>query len=150
MWPRDGLRALELACEAWEGHGAIVGTMTAHPGAFMAGTWLANALDPHLAVIDCNANGRGHPTVAMGGMGLASRTDINVVQAAVGGVEDHHGHIEIVARGPIGVVSEHPPPRLGRGGRRRCSPRAGRSRSSSCASTEPWAPCPPASASARR
>ncbi len=105
MWPRDGLRALELACEAWEGHGAIVGTMTAHPGAFMAGTWLANALDPHLAVIDCNANGRGHPTVAMGGMGLASRTDISVVQAAVGGVEDHAGHVEIVARGPIGIVS---------------------------------------------
>ena len=104
-WPRDGLRALELACEAWEGHGAIVGTMTAHPGAFMAGTWLANALDPHLAVVDCNANGRGHPTVAMGGMGLASRTDISVVQAAVGGVEDHHGHVEIVARGPVGIVS---------------------------------------------
>ena len=106
VWPRDGLRALELACEAWEGHGAIVGTMTAHPGAFMAGTWLVNALDPHLAVVDCNANGRGHPTVAMGGMGLAGRTDINVVQAAVGGVEDHRGHIEIVARGPIGVVSD--------------------------------------------
>jgi uncharacterized protein len=105
-WPRDGLRALELAVDAWEGHGAIVGTMTAHPGAFMAGTWLANALDPNLAVIDCNANGRGHPTVAMGGMGLASRTDIDVVQAAVGGVEDHHGHIEIVAKGPIGVVSD--------------------------------------------
>lgn len=106
VWPRDGLRAMELACEAWDGHGAIVGTMTAHPGAFMAGTWLVNALDPHLAVVDCNANGRGHPTVAMGGMGLAGRTDINVVQAAVGGVEDHHGHIEIVARGPIGVVSD--------------------------------------------
>jgi len=106
VWPRDGLRALELACEAWEGHGAIVGTMTAHPGAFMAGTWLANALDPHLAVIDCNANGRGHPTVAMGGMGLASSTDISVVQAAVGGVEDHAGHVEIVARGPIGIVSD--------------------------------------------
>jgi DUF917 family protein len=80
--------------------------MTAHPGAFMAGTWLANALDPQLAVVDCNANGRGHPTVAMGGMGLAGRTDVNVVQAAVGGVEDHKGHVEIVARGPIGVVSD--------------------------------------------
>jgi uncharacterized protein len=105
VWPRDGLRSLELACEYWDGHGAIVGTMTAHPGAFMAGTWLANALDPHLAVIDCSANGRGHPTVAMGGMGLAGRSDINVVQAAVGGVPDHLGHVEIVARGPIGVVS---------------------------------------------
>ena len=92
----------------------LVGTMTAHPGAFMAGTWLANALDPHLAVVDCNANGRGHPTVAMGGMGLASRTDINVVQAAVGGVEDHRGHVEIVARGPIGVVSDVLPSRIGR------------------------------------
>jgi DUF917 family protein len=106
VWPRDGLRAFELAVEGWEGHGAIVGTMTAHPGAFMAGTWLANALDPNLAVIDCNANGRGHPTVAMGGMGLASRLDITVVQAAVGGVEDHKGHVEIVAKGPIGVVSD--------------------------------------------
>ncbi len=105
-WPRDGLRALELACDAWDGHGALIGTMTAHPGAFMAGTWLANALDPHLSVVDCNANGRGHPTVAMGGMGLAGRTDINVVQAAVGGVEDHRGHIEIVSRGPIGLVSD--------------------------------------------
>ena len=136
-WPRDGLRALELACEAWEGHGAIVGTMTAHPGAFMAGTWLANALDPNLAVIDCNANGRGHPTVAMGGMGLASRTDIDVVQAAVGGVEDHHGHIEIVASGPdrhrLETCSTTPRRRPAA----RCSPRAGRSRSTSCASTAP-------------
>src|SRR3954452_18805971 len=106
VWPRDGLRALELACEAWDGHGALVAPMPAPRAGFMAGTWLATALDPHLAVIDCNANGRGHPTVAMGGMGLAGRTDINVVQAAVGGVEDHRGHIEIVAKGPVGVVSD--------------------------------------------
>ena len=149
VWPRDGLRALELACEAWDGHGALVGTMTAHPGAFMAGTWLANALDPHLAVIDCNANGRGHPTVAMGGMGLAGRTDINVVQAAVGGVEDHRGHIEIVARGPSASSrTSCTTPRLRPAAC--CSLRAGRSPSTSCASTEPWAPCLPASASARR
>src|SRR3954452_4857852 len=52
VWPRDGLRALELACEAWEGHGVIVGTMTAHPGAFMAGTWLAKPLNPPMTVVD--------------------------------------------------------------------------------------------------
>ena len=133
MWPRDGLRALELACEYWDGHGAIVGTMTAHPGAFMAGTWLANALDPHLAVIDCNANGRGHPTVAMGGMGLAARTDINVVQAAVGGVADHRAtsRSSLAARSAsCRASSTTPPPRRAAC----CSPRAARSRSSSCAS----------------
>ena len=36
-WPRDGLRALELACEAWEGHGAIVGTMTEILGSLSSG-----------------------------------------------------------------------------------------------------------------
>jgi DUF917 family protein len=105
VWPSDGLRALELACEAWDGHGAIVGTMSAHPGAGLADSWLANALNRDLAVVDCAANGRGHPTVAMGGMGLASRSDISVIQAAVGGLDELHGHVEIVARGPIGVVS---------------------------------------------
>ena len=118
VWPRDGLRALELACEYWDGHGSIVGTMTAHPGAFMAGTWLANALDPHLAVIDCNANGRGHPTVAMGGMGLAAP---HRHQRRAGGGGRRHGsprpHRDRRSR-PDRRRVEHPPPRLRRDGRR--------------------------------
>ena len=31
------------------------------------------------------ANGRGHPTVKMGGMGLASRPDLSIIQVATGG-----------------------------------------------------------------
>ena len=149
-WPRDGLRALELACEAWDGHGAIVGTMTAHPGAFMAGTWLANALDPHLAVIDCNANGRGHPTVAMGGMGLA---EPHRHQRRPGGRRRRRGsprpRRDRRARAGRHRL-EHPPSRLGRD--RRLAARLARavSRSTSCASSAPSAPSRPASASARR
>ena len=60
-----------------------------------------------------------------------------------------NGHVEIVARGPIGVVSTcctTPPPRRAAC----CSRRAGPSPSTSCASTVPSAPSRPASASARR
>ena len=110
VWPRDSLRAVELVMEAWKaspdsGNGRIVGIMTAHPGAFMPGTWLAAALKPDLLVVDCAANGRGHPTVHMGGMGLAGRTDVQVIQAGVGGVAEQDGHIELVARGPLGAVA---------------------------------------------
>jgi uncharacterized protein len=105
VWPSDGLRAKELLLESLAGNVRVVGTMTAHPGAYLAGTWLANALDPTLLVVDCATNGRGHPTVAMGGMGLAGRNDVTVSQAAVGGDPAFEGHLEMVARGPIGKVS---------------------------------------------
>jgi len=91
--------------EAWDGDGRIVGTMVAHPGAYLPSSWFTNAIRPELLVVDCATNGRGHPTVAMGGMGLASRRDVEVTQAASGGLEEYLGHIEIVARGPVGVIS---------------------------------------------
>jgi DUF917 family protein len=52
-----------------------------------------------------NTNGRGHPTVAMGGMGLAGRLDVDVFQAASGGDPDYLGHIEVVVKGPLGKGS---------------------------------------------
>ena len=105
VWPRDGLRALELACEAWDGHGAIVGTMTAHPGAFMAGTWLANALDSHLAVSTAAPTAAATRRSRWAVSGLRAEPTSTSCRRPSGGVEDHLGHVEIVARGPVGVVS---------------------------------------------
>ncbi len=101
VWPRDGLRAVELAREAWAGPGRIVGIMTSHPGAFTPGSWLPAAVDPGLVVVDCAANGRGHPTVKMGGMGLAGRGDVRVIQAAAGGLAEEGRYLEVVVRGSM-------------------------------------------------
>lgn len=110
VWPKDSLRAIDLLMEAYagapsKGGGRIVGTMQSHPGAFTPASWLAAAVNPDLLVVDCATNGRGHPTVHMGGMGLAGRKDVRVLQAAVGGVEEEEGHFEIVARGPLGAIA---------------------------------------------
>ncbi len=110
VWPKDSLRTIELVMEAWEktpsrGGGRIVGFMCSHPGACTPGTWLPAALNPNLLVVDCATNGRGHPTVHMGGMGLAGRKDVQVIQAGAGGVEEEEGYIELVARGPLGAVA---------------------------------------------
>jgi DUF917 family protein len=56
-----------------------VGVICGHVPGFNA--WLvAAALG--LDYVDAASNGRGHPTVKMGGMGLASRPDISISQVA--------------------------------------------------------------------
>ena len=72
--------------------------MASHPGAWIAETWVHAALDPTLVVADAAANGRGHPTVKMGGLGLAGRPDVVVSQAGAGG-GGARGHLEVVAQG---------------------------------------------------
>jgi len=101
LGPSHRTRALELLREATSTSGEpIRATMASHPGAWIAETWVHAALDPMLVVADAAANGRGHPTVKMGGLGLAGRLDVAVHQAAVGG-DDANGHLEVVARGPL-------------------------------------------------
>jgi len=83
----------------------IVGVMTSHPGAWIAGTWIHAALDPTLVVVDCAANGRGHPTAAMGGMGLASRPEAQLWQTAVGGEAGKGNALELTIRGAMATTS---------------------------------------------
>lgn len=113
VFPRDKLRAFELwqravASSRTHAHAGpkIAGLIIGHPGAGMAGSWLHAALDPNVLVLDCATNGRGHPSVKMGGMGLASRADVSVVQAAVGGVDDEYGRLEVVTEGSLTATSD--------------------------------------------
>jgi uncharacterized protein len=108
LYPREKLRCFELlrneirASGRFGGSGAeLVGFITGHPGAGMAGSWLHAAVEPSLCVLDCAANGRGHPSVKMGGMGLASDPKSDVIQAAVGGVGDTGRRLELVISGPF-------------------------------------------------
>ena len=51
--------------------------------------------------IDAAANGRGHPTVKMGGMGLASRPDIAITQVGSSGTGAENSQFAVVAHGDI-------------------------------------------------
>jgi len=67
--------------------------------------WLvAAALD--IPYVDAAANGRGHPTVQMGGMGLASRPDAFLVQVAQAGFADTGSKISVVAEGNLVKTSQ--------------------------------------------
>lgn len=78
------------------------------PAAIMPGhvpgltAWLQAAV-LGIPLVDAATNGRGHPTVKMGGMGLASRPEIPVTQAGAGGAIDDR--IGIVVTGSLAKTS---------------------------------------------
>ena len=75
-----------------------VGVICGHVPDFNA--WLvAAALG--LDYVDAASNGRGHPTVKMGGMGLASRPDISIIQVASSGGRAANSPLHFVAEGDI-------------------------------------------------
>lgn len=81
---------------------ALLRASGARPAAVIPGhvpgtyAWLlAAALG--LKLLDAAANGRGHPTVALGGMGLASRPDVELYQACA----NRHSRLQVVARGAL-------------------------------------------------
>jgi uncharacterized protein len=75
-----------------------IGVMCGHVPGFNA--WLVgSALG--LDYIDAASNGRGHPTVKMGGMGLASRLDLSIKQVACSGATADQTGLAFVAEGDI-------------------------------------------------
>jgi DUF917 family protein len=75
-----------------------IGVICGHVPGFNA--WLvAAALG--LDYVDAASNGRGHPTVKMGGMGLASRPDISIIQVASSGGGPANSPLHFVAEGDI-------------------------------------------------
>lgn len=108
VFPRDSVRAFELARAkiASRGDGTVRGTIIGHPGAGMVRSWLHSAMDPDVVVVDCATNGRGHPSVRMGGMGVAADLSRRLVQAAVGGLDDEDGRLELVIEGPLAPSSD--------------------------------------------
>jgi DUF917 family protein len=94
--PRDAINAARRLVELLDKppDGVICG----HVPGFNA--WLvAAALG--LDYVDAAANGRGHPTVKMGGMGLASRLDLSITQVACSGARAEKSHFGVVAEGDI-------------------------------------------------
>lgn len=80
-----------------------VGVMCGHVPGFNA--WLvAAALG--IAYVDAAANGRGHPTVMMGGMGLAARTDVSITQVGIGGTEADGSRLQVAATGNISLTEK--------------------------------------------
>ncbi|MBX3522193.1 MAG: DUF917 family protein [Xanthobacteraceae bacterium] len=78
------------------------GVIPGHVPGFYA--WL-QAADLGVPVADVAANGRGHPTVKMGGMGFAARPDLTITQAGAGGYGGSGNRIRVVAEGNIASTS---------------------------------------------
>jgi DUF917 family protein len=74
------------------------GVICGHVPGFNA--WLvAAALG--LPYVDAASNGRGHPTVKMGGMGLASRPGVSIFQVGCGGYQSDGSRLNVVVEGNI-------------------------------------------------
>jgi len=94
--PRDSINAARRLVEKLDK--PPVGVICGHVPGFNA--WLvAAALG--LDYVDAAANGRGHPTVKMGGMGLASRPDLSITQVGVSGSKAEKTEFVTVAEGDI-------------------------------------------------
>jgi len=94
--PRDAINAARRLVETLDS--PPVGVICGHVPGFNA--WLvAAALG--LDYIDAASNGRGHPTVKMGGMGLASRLDISITQVGSIGSKAEKSEFAVVTHGDI-------------------------------------------------
>lgn len=79
------------------------GVICGHVPGFNA--WLvAAALG--IKYVDAASNGRGHPTVMMGGMGLASRPHISITQIGMGGSSADGTLISVTATGNISLTEK--------------------------------------------
>jgi uncharacterized protein len=93
---RDSVEAARLLLEKIAR--PVAGVICGHVPGFNA--WLvAAALD--LKYVDAASNGRGHPTVKMGGMGLASQPKIGIHQVGMGGLDEDGSRLVVTAEGNI-------------------------------------------------
>ncbi len=94
--PRDAVNAARRLIETLDRPPA--GVICGHVPGFNA--WLvAAALG--LDYVDAASNGRGHPTVKMGGMGLASRLDLSITQVGSSGSKAENSEFAVVVTGDI-------------------------------------------------
>lgn len=94
--PRDAVDAARRLIETMDKPPA--GVICGHVPGFNA--WLvAAALG--LDYVDAASNGRGHPTVKMGGMGLASRLDLSITQVGSSGSKAENSEFAVVVKGDI-------------------------------------------------
>lgn len=94
--PRDAINAARRLVERLDR--APKGVICGHVPGFNA--WLVGAA-LGLDYVDLASNGRGHPTVKMGGMGLASRPDLSITQVAVSGDAAEENKFAVCVEGDI-------------------------------------------------
>src|SRR6202035_2718508 len=94
--PRDSINAARRLIQKLDK--PPIGVICGHVPGFNA--WLV-AAGLGLDYIDAASNGRGHPTVKMGGMGLASRLDLSITQIASSGSKAEKSEFAIAVEGDI-------------------------------------------------
>lgn len=108
VFPSDTLLTMQMLRERLrrDGRGDIVGAIIGHPGAGMARSWMLSALDKSQVVLDCATNGRGHPSVRMGSMGITDDLTHRIILTASGGLDDVDGRMTIEIESPLGLGSD--------------------------------------------
>lgn len=111
VYPRDTEQAVRMIRErlrsgAVSVRSDIAGTIIGHPGAWMVRSWMHSALDDSQYVIDCATNGRGHPSVRMGGFGITDDLTHRILLAGVGGLDEVDGRLEVLIEGPLALGSD--------------------------------------------
>ena len=96
---RDSVQSARMLIAATGGR-VPAGVMPGHVPGLMA--WMQAAV-LGIPLVDAATNGRGHPTVKMGGMGLASRPEVQVTQAGCGGAAGDR--VEITVTGSMSKTS---------------------------------------------
>lgn len=96
---RDSVQSARMLIAA-TGGALPAGVMPGHVPGLMA--WMQAAV-LGIPLVDAATNGRGHPTVKMGGMGLASRPEVAVTQAGCGGAAEDR--VEITVTGSMAKTS---------------------------------------------
>jgi uncharacterized protein len=94
--PRDSINAARRLIERMDRRPR--GVICGHVPGFNA--WLVGAA-LGLDYVDLASNGRGHPTVKMGGMGLASRPELTITQVAVSGSRAETNEFAVCVEGDI-------------------------------------------------
>ncbi len=94
--PRDAINAARRLVERMDR--PPTGVICGHVPGFNA--WLVGAA-LGIDYVDLASNGRGHPTVKMGGMGLASRPELSITQIAVSGSRADANEFAVCVEGDI-------------------------------------------------
>jgi len=94
--PRDSINAAKRLIETLDK--PPVGVICGHVPGFNA--WLV-AASLGIDYVDAASNGRGHPTVKMGGMGLASRLDLSITQVGSIGSKAENSEFAVTVQGDI-------------------------------------------------
>jgi len=102
--PLDYVHALQRLME--QAPGEIVAVLTAQNGASTTLNGWIQSVILGVKVLDAAGDVRAHPTGKLGSLGLATRGDLDTVQAVYGGNRARHGTLDLAVKGRVTTTDD--------------------------------------------